>query len=91
MFGAVKKCDHCGRTFDVFDTEIWAYRRVMRMPEDRSQRQHWFCTWGCLVQAQREADEYFDGLRAERIARARRRMRAYSAAQYAKRKEQRTT
>lgn len=91
MFGAVKECEYCGCTFEIFDTEIWAYRRIMRIPGERNQRVHWFCSWNCLMKAQRESDEHFAAIRAEQIERARQRMRRNSAARYARKKEQRTT
>lgn len=91
MFGATKKCEHCGCSFGMFDSDIWAYRRMMRMPEDVRQRQHWFCSWNCLVQAQKEADVYFGAIREEQMERARQRMRRNSAERRARKKEQRTT
>lgn len=91
MAMTLKTCEHCRCEFVVPETEVWAYKRKMRMPGDRRANLHWFCRWNCLAQAQREADEYFERLRCERMEQARRRMRRYSAAQYAKQKEQRTT
>ena len=42
MFGATKKCEHCGCSFGMFDSDIWAYRRKKRMCTSvRSVRNGW--------------------------------------------------
>lgn len=60
-----KTCEQCGREFLVVDSEVWAYKREIRTPGDPKTRRHWYCTWTCLVKAQRESDVYYGEIHAE--------------------------
>jgi len=58
-------CEHCGKGFKIPDAEVWAYKRVMRMPGDYRGKVHWFCKWSCMEAAQRKSDEYYAPIRKE--------------------------
>lgn len=83
-----KTCEQCGREFLVVDSEVWAYKREIRTPGDPKTRRHWYCTWTCLVKAQRESDVYYSEIHAEQYEKKKARQRASAKARRERRKRE---
>ena len=83
-----KTCEQCGKEFLVVDAEVWAYKREIRTPGDPKTRRHWYCTWTCLVKAQRESDVYYSEIHAEQYEKKKVRQRASAKARRERRKRE---
>ena len=76
-FQTTKVCEHCGYTFEVPEVELWAYKRVIRMPGDYRGKVHWFCKWSCMEAAQKKSDAYYDAIQREQRERTLAKKREY--------------
>lgn len=68
------RCAQCGRKF-WHDPMFWAYRREIRMPGEKRTKEHLFCGWTCLCDAQRASDAYYGAIHDARIERSRQKNR----------------
>lgn len=81
----VMVCQMCRKQF-VAEPTIWAYHRSMRMPGGRRKQDYYFCSWGCLCEAQRRADQCY-GVREDPYDREKRMRQARDRRRYLKNKE----
>lgn len=51
--GITKKCEECGKAFQLHDPREWCYKAVMKFHGERNPKMRYFCSWNCRCAAER--------------------------------------